>query len=145
MTIWRLTLGILLLLLVGPITLTIVHGATMRANTANVAYTDAGGNTIIVESNTVTTEVLARPTLAGVPASILAGQVSTLTVTAELGNLYTASVFLPTAGCRYVAGSLAVTGATGTITQTTAAGLTVAFAKPSALTVVTLTYKVMWE
>lgn len=114
-------------------------------NTASMTITSSTGETFTAQSNAVNVMVMGRPILGGVPPSVYPDQVSTLTVTCDIGdNAYAYKVLLPTVGCVYIADSLVVTGTTGKILSTVPAGLTVELTPVATPATVTCKYTVKW-
>jgi hypothetical protein len=142
----RIRFGLAFVAVILLVVIVVAWASTSISNTAVMTYTNAAGTAIAVPGNTEVSVRLDPPVGAGAPASFLPGQESTRTVTMEISPDYpTQTILLPTVGATYVTGSLVITGATGTITDTTAAGVTVSFSKPTAVKAVTCTYKVKWN
>jgi ABC-type Fe3+-hydroxamate transport system substrate-binding protein len=85
-------------------------------NRAEVVYTDGEGREVVVPSNEATVTRLDPPRLAGVPAKVLPGEVSTLTVFCDIGGEeWSYLTRLPLFGGAYLPGSLVIDRTTGEV------------------------------
>jgi|GEM_PF-6525907 len=116
-------------------------------NRAEVVYTDGEGREVVVQSNEATVTRLDPPRLAGVPAKVLPGEVSTLTVFCDIGGEeYGYRVRLPLFGGTYLPGSLVIDGTTGEIISDTGVTdvLVVALSPKAEPGEIKLSYQVRW-
>jgi len=127
-----------------------IGAPTRITNQAALEYTDANGERVTVLSNETTTHRVIPPHLSGVPARVIQGQTTELTVTVDIGgNEWQYNVNLPLNGATYVADSLDVIGTTGTVKGITDTGILIQLnplASPTAgENLVTIKYKVKWK
>jgi len=118
---------------------------TKITNKATVTYTDAAGNEKSLDSNEATVTRLDPPRLAGVPASVFAGDISTLTLACDVGGPeWSYKVTCPCFGGTYQPGSLVIDGDAGEVVSGPSGDIVVSLEPRTEPGEVKLSWKVKW-